>query len=168
MSTPRPPRPVCMEIPETPTHRTGQEGRPSHRPAAPIQWFNNKSSGWPAWFRHFNAVADVHGWDKDQRALQMVSYLDEKAMNVAQELSDRELYDYDVLVKLLGIVSIRRLGFWQQGHDSMAGRNATKRMQTPMLIPLQSCVGWVIHRAHRSSAKNSSVNNLFGVSQTLN
>ena len=32
----------------------------------------------------------------------MVSYLDEKAMNVAQELSDRELYDYDVLVKLLG------------------------------------------------------------------
>ena len=41
------------------------------------------------------------GWDKDQRALQMVSYLDEKAMNVAQELSDRELYDYDALVGLL-------------------------------------------------------------------
>ena len=102
MSTPRPLRPVCMEIPETPTHRTGQEGRPSHRPAAPIQRFNNKSIGWPAWFRHFKAVADVHGWDKDQRAQQMVSYLDEKAMNVGQELSDRELYDYDVLVKLLG------------------------------------------------------------------
>ena len=31
----------------------------------------------------------------------MVSYLDEKAMNVAQELSDQELYNYDVLVKLL-------------------------------------------------------------------
>ena len=31
----------------------------------------------------------------------MVSYLDEKAMNVAQELSDRELYDYDALVRLL-------------------------------------------------------------------
>ena len=46
--------------------------------------------------------ADVHRWDKDQRALQIVSYLDEKAMNVAQELSDRELYDYDVLIKLLG------------------------------------------------------------------
>ena len=87
MSTPRPLRPVCMEIPETPTHRTGLEGRPSHRPAAPIQRFNNKSIGWPAWFRHFKAVADVHGWDKDQRALQ-----------IAQELSDRELYDYDVLV----------------------------------------------------------------------
>ena len=29
----------------------------------------------------------------------MVSYMDEKAMNVAQELSDRELYNYDVLVK---------------------------------------------------------------------
>ena len=54
-----------------------------------------------AWFRHFKAVADVQGWDKDQRALQMVSYLDEKAMNVAQELSDRELYNYDALVGLL-------------------------------------------------------------------
>ena len=31
----------------------------------------------------------------------MVSYLEEKAMNVAQELSDRELYDYDALVGLL-------------------------------------------------------------------
>ena len=42
------------------------------------------------------------GWDKDQRALQLVSYLDETAMNVAQELSDQELYNYDVLIKLLG------------------------------------------------------------------
>ena len=102
MSTPQTPRPVCIEMSETPTHRTGQEGRLSHRPAAPIQRFNNKTIGWPAWFHHFKAVADVHGWDKGQQALQMVSYLDEKAMNVAQELSDRELYDYDVLVKLLG------------------------------------------------------------------
>ena len=100
METPRFPRPVCIEMSDT--LRTGHEGRPSHRPAAPIQRFNNKTIGWPAWFRHFNAVADVHGWDKDQRALQMVSYLDEKPMNVAQELSDWELYDYDVLVKLLG------------------------------------------------------------------
>ena len=37
MSTPRFPRPVCIEMSDTPTHRTGQEGRPSHRPAAPIQ-----------------------------------------------------------------------------------------------------------------------------------
>ena len=104
MSTPRFPRPVCIEMSDTPTHQhtaPRQEGRPSHRPAAPIQRFNNKTIGWPAWFRHFKAVADVHGWDKDQRALQMVSYLDEKAMNAAQELSDRELHDYDVLVKLL-------------------------------------------------------------------
>ena len=100
-STPRFPRPVCIEMSDTPTHRTRQEGRSSHRPAAPIQRFNNKTIGCPAWFRHFKAVADVHGWDKDQRALQMVLYLDEKAMNVAQELSDRELYDYNVLVKLL-------------------------------------------------------------------
>ena len=108
MSTPyqqsreQPPR--CIEISDTPaTHfaMPRQDGRPSHRPAAPIQRFNSKNIGWPAWFRHFKAVADVQGWDKDQRALQMVSYLDEKAMNVAQELSDRELYDYDALVGLL-------------------------------------------------------------------
>ena len=103
-STPGFPRLVCMEMSDTPAHHFAgprQEGRPAHRPAAPIQRFNSKSIGWPAWFRHFRAVADVQGWDKDQRALQMVSYLDEKAMNVAQELSDRELYDYDALVGLL-------------------------------------------------------------------
>ena len=44
----------------------------------------------------------MHGWDDHQRALQLVSYLDERAMNVAQELRDDELYDYDILVKLLG------------------------------------------------------------------
>ena len=104
MSTPGFPRLVCIEISDTPPHQhtaPRPEGRSGHRPAAPIQRFNNKTIGWPAWFRHFKAVADVHGWDKDQRALQMVSYLDEKAMNVAQELSDQELYDYDVLVRLL-------------------------------------------------------------------
>ena len=36
----------------------------------------------------------MHGWDDNQRALQLVSYLDETAMNVAQELGDDELYDY--------------------------------------------------------------------------
>ena len=44
----------------------------------------------------------MHGWDNNQRALQLVSYLYETAMNVAQELGDDELYDYDILVKLLG------------------------------------------------------------------
>ena len=81
MSTPGFPRPVCIEMSDTPAHHFAgprQEGRPAHRPAAPIH--------------------------KDQRALQMVSYLDEKAMNVAQELSDRELYDYDALV---GVLSAR-------------------------------------------------------------
>ena len=77
------------------------ETRQGYRPAAPIQRFNNKSLNWPAWFRHFRAVADVHGWSKYQRALQLVSFLDEAAMNVAQELGDSELYNYDVLVKLL-------------------------------------------------------------------
>ena len=104
MSTPGFPRSACMEMSDTPTRHFAvprQEGRPTNRQAAPIQRFNSKNIGWPAWFRHFKAVADVQGWDKDQRALQMVSYLDEKAMNVAQELSDRELYDYDALVGLL-------------------------------------------------------------------
>ena len=81
--------------------RPPHEIRQGYRPAAPIQRFNNKSLNWPAWFRHFRAVADVHGWSKDQRALQLVSYLDGTAMNVAQELVDNDLYNYDVLVKLL-------------------------------------------------------------------
>ena len=121
MSAPRPAHPVCLEIPETPAHRTGQEGRPGYRPAAPIQRLNNKAISWPAWFRHFKAVADVHGWNKDQRALQLVSYLDEKPMNVSQELSDRERPE-----------SLHR------GRDSMAGHDATRRTRTPMLTPLQS------------------------------
>ena len=91
---------MCSEVPDAPLHR--QEGCQGYRPATPIQRFNNKSLYWPAWFRYFRAVADVHGWDKNQRALQLVSYLDETAMNVAQELGDDELYDYDILVKLLG------------------------------------------------------------------
>ena len=81
--------------------RPPTDTRQGYRPAAPIQRFNNKSLNWPAWFRHFRVVADVHGWGKDQRALQLVSYLDETAMNVAQELGDADLYNYDVLVKLL-------------------------------------------------------------------
>ena len=106
MFTPRQPPtlPACLEIPDTcaPLRRAPQENRQGYRPAAPIQRFNNKTLNWPAWFRHSRAVADVHGWDKNQRALQLVSYLDETAMNVAQELGDDEQYDYGILVKLLG------------------------------------------------------------------
>ena len=47
------------------------------------------------------AVVDVYGWDDHQRDLQLVSYLDKTAMNVAQELGDDELYDYDIIVKLV-------------------------------------------------------------------
>ena len=98
MSKPRQPlvQPTCLEIPDTQLRRSNQEGRQGYRPAAPIQRFNNNSLNWPSLFRHFKAVADVHGWDKSQRALQLVSYLDEAAMNVAQELGDDELYDYDI------------------------------------------------------------------------
>ena len=102
-TTVRPPTSETPEVaPDTDTHirRPPPEIRQGYRPAAPIQRFNNKSLNWPAWFRHFQAVDDVHGWNKDQRALQLVSYLDETAMNVAQELGDVDLYNYDVLVKL--------------------------------------------------------------------
>ena len=78
-------RPVTPEM-DYQTRRPPTEIRQGYRPAAPIQRFNNKSLNWPAWFRHFRAVADV---------------LDETAMNVAQELGDADLYNYDVLVKLL-------------------------------------------------------------------
>ena len=102
--TGRPSSPETIEFgPEIiPVTRPIVEARQGYRPAAPIQRFNNKSLNWPAWFRHFRAVADVHGWSKEQRALQLVSYLDETAMNVAQELGDGDLYNYDVLIKLLG------------------------------------------------------------------
>ena len=103
-TTVRPPTSETPEVtpdPDTHIRRPTPEIRQGYHPAAPIQRFNNKSLNWPAWFRHFRAVADVHGWHKDQRALQLVSYLDETAMNVAQELGDADLYDYDVLVKLL-------------------------------------------------------------------
>ena len=93
--------PLTVPDAEIQLRRPPQEVRQGYRPAAPIQRFNNKSLNWPAWFRHFRAVADVHGWSKDQRVLKLVSYLDETAMNVAQELGDSELYNYDVLVKLL-------------------------------------------------------------------
>ena len=102
MSTPPPIQPSCVEVPDRHVYRASHESRQGYRAAAPIQRFNNKTLNWPSWFRHFKAVADVHGWDKDQRALQLVSYLDETTMNVTQELADDELYDYDILVKLLG------------------------------------------------------------------
>ena len=68
----------------------------------------------------------------------MVSYLDEKAMNVAQELSDRELYDYDALVGLLSArfdlasrVSASRLRFHgrTRRHQEDADRYADSIME---------------------------------------
>ena len=165
-STPGFPRPVCIEMSDTPAHHFAgprQEGRPAHRPAAPIQRFNNKTIGWPAWFHHFKAVADVHGWDKNQRALQMVSYVDEKAMNVAQELTDRELYNYDVLVKLL---SAR----FDPASRVLASRSRFhgRKTQTHTPMPSQSCVDWATHKAHRNFGKSSSASNSLEVSLTLN
>ena len=65
-------KPLTVPDAEIQLCRPTQEIRHGYRPAAPIQRFNNKSLNWPAWFRHFRAVADVHGWSKDQRALQLL------------------------------------------------------------------------------------------------
>ena len=135
-------------------HRPAMEARQGYRPAAPIQRFNNKSLNWPAWFRHFRAVADVHGWSKEQRALQLVSYLDETAMNVTQELGDKDLYNYDVLVKLLG----ERFDPASRVSDSALvftpDRDAIMRMQTHLLTPSLNCAGWAIRKVHRNYDKN--------------
>ena len=72
-----------------------------HRKRVKDTGLPHQSSGLTAWFRHFRAVSDVHGWSKEQRTLQLVSYLDETAMNVVQELGDNELYNYDLLARLL-------------------------------------------------------------------
>ena len=122
--------------PDVDTHirRPPQEIRQGYCPAAPIQRFNNKSLNWPAWFRHFRAVADVHGWSKDQRALQLVSYLDETAMNVAQELGDADLYNYDP--------------------GSMAGPVVTMRTPMHLLMFWPNCVVRDTPRVHQNCDKN--------------
>ena len=100
MSSPLPNQPVCVEVPDRHVHRTVHDNRQGYRLAATIQWFSNKTE-LVVVVPSLQGIADVHGWDRDQRALQLVSCLDETAMNVAQELADDELYDYDILVKLL-------------------------------------------------------------------
>ena len=49
---------------------------------------------WPGWFQHFHMVADVNGWIDHHKAIQFMFYLDELSKNVAQQLSDVELYKY--------------------------------------------------------------------------
>ena len=89
---PSPETPVIRPEREVHLHRSSPEARQGYRPAAQIQRFN-KSLNWSAWFRHFRAVAYVHSWSKEQRTLQLVSYLDETAMNVGQELGDNDIYN---------------------------------------------------------------------------
>ena len=65
---PTPVTPVLVPDMDFHVHRPSPEVCQGYRPAAPIQRFNNKSLNWPAWFHNFRAVADVHGWNKEQRA----------------------------------------------------------------------------------------------------
>ena len=76
-------------------------------------------------------MTDVH------RALQLVSYLDETAMNIAQVVGDDELYDYDILVKLLS--------------DRF---DPASRVLTPLPMPSRNFAVSAIHRARRSSARS--------------
>ena len=94
-TTAQPPTPLTVPDAEIQLRRPPQEMRQGYRPAAPIQLQQQ--------------VPELAGLGTSgrlptsmgHRALQLVSYLDETAMNVAQELGDSELYNYDVLVKLL-------------------------------------------------------------------
>ena len=94
----------------------------------------------------------------------LVSYLDETAMNVVQELADDELYDYDILVKLLGDqfdpasrVSASRSRF----HGRLRRHHEDVDAYADAITELYR-VGY------RSSVKNLLVNNLSGDSHTLN
>ena len=152
-TTAQPPTPLSpLTVPDTEIQlrRPPQEIRQGYRPAAPIQRFNNKSLNWPAWFRHFWAVADVHGWSKDQR----VSYLDETAMNVAQELGDSELYNYDVLVKLLSDrfdPASRVSAFRSRFH----GRSRCHHEDADAFADaLAELCRWDTYKAHRNCDKN--------------
>ena len=89
-------------------------------------------------------------------------------MNVTQELSDQELYNYDVLVKLLGDRLTQHPEYLLPGLDSTAGRDAIMRTRTPTLTLLLSYADWDIHRAHRNSVRNSSVSSSSGDSLTPN
>ena len=151
---PTPVTPVIVLDGDVHLHRPSPEARQGYRPAAPIHRFNNKSLNWPAWFRHFRAVADVHGWSKEQRALQLVSYLDETAMNVVQELGDNKLYNYYVLVRLLSAALIRLRECRHSALDFTGDPVVITRMRTHLLMPLQSCAGRAIHRVHRSCDKS--------------
>ena len=151
---PTPVTPVTVPDAEIQLRRPSPEIHQGYRPAAPIQRFNNKSLNWPAWFRHFRAVADVHGWSKDQRALQLVSYLDETAMNVAQELGDNKLYNYDVLVKLLSDrfdPASRVSAFSSQFHGRSRRHNEDDDAFADALAEL---CWWDTRKAHRNCDRN--------------
>ena len=78
--------------------------------------------------------------------------LDETAMNVAQELGDADLYNYDVLVKLLSdrfdpasIQECRRVD-----PASMATHVVIMRMLIHSRTLYTKCVGWDILRGRRN------------------
>ena len=64
---PRPAGPGA--IMSTPYPWENEDGRSNlsttAQPSTPVT--PPKSLNWPAWFRHFRTVADVHGWNKDHR-----------------------------------------------------------------------------------------------------
>ena len=71
-------------------------------------------------------------------------------MNVAQELGDNDLYDYDVLVRLLS----NRFECLHSVPGFTADFAAITRMQILSRMPSLSCVEWDTHRAHPRCDKN--------------
>ena len=84
-TTAQPPTPSTPDT-DGHVHRPSPEVRQGYRPAAPIQRFNNRPLNWPAWFRYFRAVADVHWWNKDQRALQLALQLVDRKLQTLIEV----------------------------------------------------------------------------------
>ena len=84
--------------------------------------------------------------------LQLVSFLDENAMNVAQELGDNELYNYDVLVKLLSDrfdPASRVSAFRSRFHGRSRRHHEDADTFADALAEL-----WDIHRVHRNCDRN--------------
>ena len=55
MSSPPPPQPSYVELPDHHVHRPLHDNRQGYRPATPIQRFNNKTLNWPSWLRYYLA-----------------------------------------------------------------------------------------------------------------
>ena len=99
-------------------------------------------------------VADVHGWDNNQRALQLVPYLDETAMNVAQELGTMNFMIMPFWLSWWETGLTQHLVSRPPGPDSMAGYDVIMRTQIRLLMLSRTYVVSATHRAHQSFVRS--------------